>query len=124
MPQHTKDGLKDNKEAFCCGLMLRTEKRAGERCDNAICTLKWTDRITDVVWSRGKLLVVCKYVLLYLGSDSVTSKQIFHRYSLGVGVFSLMPVFSYQYCCPICRLSWLQCSWSTCGTVQETGGRQ
>lgn len=40
------------------------------------------DKIIHVVLYRGKIWMLYKYVLLYLGSDSVTSKQ--SKYSIGI----------------------------------------
>lgn len=40
------------------------------------------DKTIHVVLYRGKIWMLYKYVLLYLGSDSVTSKQ--SKYSIGI----------------------------------------
>lgn len=62
--------------------MLRVENREDEGYYNWICTLKWMDEIIHVVLYRGKIWMVYKYVLLYLGSDSVTSQQ--SKYSIDI----------------------------------------
>lgn len=62
--QHTKDGLKNNKEASSHEPMLQAENGAVESCDNWVCTLIWTDKIADAVQHSGRIWVACKYVLL------------------------------------------------------------
>lgn len=62
--------------------MHRVENREDGGYYNRICTLKRMGKIIDVVLYKGKIWIVCKYVLLCLGSDSVTSKQ--SKYSTGI----------------------------------------